>query len=79
MSRAYLVLGLTCAATVATISYVHWDQKKELHRMREGVYRDAERERIRRAAVLRQNASPDQPAAADESAISLLAVKQQKF
>lgn len=78
MSRAYLFLGFTSVATVATISYVHWDQKKELRRMREGVYRDAERERSRRAA-LRQNASLDHLAAAEERTISISEAKKQKL
>ncbi len=49
MNRGFLTLGLVVVGTVATVWYVHHDQQKEIRRMREGVYRDAERERFRRA------------------------------
>lgn len=55
MSKGYLALGLTMVVTASTIFYVHWDQKRELHRMRQGVYRDAERERLRREVLDKQN------------------------
>lgn len=51
MSRAYVGLVVTCIGTTALIYYVHWDQKKELARMREGVYLDAVREASRREAL----------------------------
>lgn len=51
MSKAYIFLAATCIATGAVIAFVHWDQKRELQRMREGVYRDVEREQFRKAAA----------------------------
>lgn len=48
MSRGFAALAVTCAATAGTIAFVHWDQRRELNRMREGVYIDAEREAFRR-------------------------------
>lgn len=51
MNRGLATLGLVVVGTVATVWYVHHDQQKEIARMRESVYRDAERERFRRAVV----------------------------
>lgn len=60
MSRAYVVLGLTICATIGTITYVHYDQERELVRMRKGVFADAIREQTRRnvlAAAALSNAN----------------------
>lgn len=59
MNKGYLGLAITCVVTASVITYVHWDQKKEIRRMREGVYRDAERERSRRAALSKTSSSID--------------------
>lgn len=51
MARGKVALGLTALGTIGVISYVHYDQKREIRRMREGVYLDAERERFRRKVL----------------------------
>lgn len=51
MSRAFLGLAATFVATSGIIYYVHWEQKKELRRMKEGVFQDALREQSRIRAL----------------------------
>lgn len=57
MSKATTFLGFTIVATIATIAYVHYDQERELKRMRQGVFLDAIREEERRKAVAKSNSS----------------------
>ncbi len=58
MSRGLIALSVTAVVTAGIIAFVHYDQKRELRRMREGVYLDAERERYRRQ-VLNKEISRD--------------------
>lgn len=51
MSRAFVVLGITVLGTAATIAYVHYDQEREIARMRKSVFADAIREQERRRAL----------------------------
>jgi PET assembly of cytochrome c oxidase, mitochondrial len=49
--RPQVVLGTVCLATVATIAFVHFDQKWGQERMHAGVLRDIEREKDKKAAA----------------------------
>lgn len=49
------MLAVTCVATIGIVSYVHYDQKRQIARMRQSVFADAVREQNRRDAVLSQS------------------------
>ena len=51
MNRGFIALTITVLCTSGIIGYVHYDQKREIRRMREAVYLDAERERYRRQVL----------------------------
>lgn len=51
MGKGVMALCITAMGTIGIISYVHYDQKREIRRMRQGVYLDAERERFRRKVL----------------------------
>lgn len=59
MRRAYVGLCLTGLVTAGVVAYVHWDQQREITRMREGVYLDVAREQRRRKALKEQHLSSD--------------------
>lgn len=65
MNRGFVALFVTALATSGVITYVHYDQKRELRRMRQGVYLDAEREQFRRQVLAQQSNSETEPVAAD--------------
>ncbi|CRK88117.1 CLUMA_CG001902, isoform A [Clunio marinus] len=41
------VFGSCCAVTFGTIGYVHWKQNFDRKKLKEGVVRDVERQRVR--------------------------------
>jgi PET assembly of cytochrome c oxidase, mitochondrial len=55
MRGSVIGLGFVCAGSVAVIYYVHSQQRKDIKRMQQSVFLDAERERFRRQ-VLSQRA-----------------------
>jgi hypothetical protein len=44
-------LGLVVMGSAAIVYYVHFEQKRELRRMQQSVYLDAEREQFRRQVL----------------------------
>lgn len=48
MNGGTKALCVTAIATVSVIAYVHFEQKRELNRMKQSVLIDAERESFRR-------------------------------
>lgn len=60
MVSSYKFLIGTCVTTACIIAYVHWDQKREIKRMRDSVYVDAARERSRREAVRKEQLATTQ-------------------
>jgi hypothetical protein len=69
MRGGAIALSVTCAGSAAIIAYVHYDQKRELHRMQQSVLYDAEREAFRKR-VHAERAMASAADAADVSAIS---------
>lgn len=71
MSRAFVVLGITVLGTVATIAYVHYDQEREIARMRKSVFADAIREQERRRALAAEQMTAGGGNDGDKSASSI--------
>jgi hypothetical protein len=51
MRGSVIGLGVVCAGSVAVIYYVHSQQRKDIQRMQQSVFLDAERERFRRQVI----------------------------
>ena len=49
MSGGIIALAVACAGAAAISAFVHYDQKREIRRMRASVFEDAARERFRQS------------------------------
>lgn len=73
MNRAYVTLGLVCAATAGGIGFVHWRQQDERARMHKGVLRDIAKEQMEASARAAAAAAAGVPSSAVVAAASLAA------